>query len=110
MDREYASRISLAGDLSMIGVMEQFPLLAQHLAKPAEDVTTSSERHLLHEIDLSRVQVLDACGCQLLVAFVRNLRKRGADVCMHNVTDECREIIRTLGFDGELLTEATHEG
>lgn len=108
MDRNHAHRISLAGDLSMNGVTEQFPLLSQHLVRSGE-VATSPELRLLHEIDLSRVQTIDACGCQLLVAFVRNLRKRGADVSMHHVTDECREIIRSLGFDGELLSEATHE-
>lgn len=102
MDRDDMNRISLNGDLSMIGVTEQFPLLAQYLAGTAADVTPSSAQHSPHEIDLTGIQALDACGCQLLVAFVRNLRKRGAVACSFKLTDDCRDIIHTLGFDDEL--------
>lgn len=100
MDRFDVNRISLSGDLSMVGVTEQFPLMAQFLAEPAAAVSTDRQRS--HEIDLTGVQVIDACGCQLLAAFIYNLRKRGVEVFTFKLTDDCREKIHTLGFDDEL--------
>lgn len=102
MDRDDVNRIALNGDLSMVGVTDQFPLLAQYLAGPAEAVTSCLDQRTIHEIDLTGVQALDACGCQLLVAFIRNLRQRGDALSSLKLTDDCREIIHTLGFDDEL--------
>lgn len=103
MDRNDVSRIALNGDLSMIGVTGQFPLLAQHLAAPVENQSAGHEKCLSYEIDLTGVQALDACGCQLLAAFLRNLRKRGAEVFALKLSDEFREKIHSLGFDDELF-------
>lgn len=102
MDQGDLNIISINGDLSMMGVTEQFPLLAQYLAGALESAELPADRRHLHEIDLSGVELLDACGCQLLVAFVRNLRRRGGAVSSFKLTDDCREIIHTLGFEDEL--------
>ncbi len=98
MDPNDVNRISISGDLSMLGVAEQFPLLAQFLVVPA-----AVDQLHPHEIDLTGVQSLDACGCQLLVAFVRNLRRHGGGTCSFKLTDDCREIIHNLGFDDEFI-------
>lgn len=102
MDRDDVIRISISGDLSMVGVTEQFPLMVQYLAEPAAAAVVSPNEQHLHEIDLTGVQALDACGCQLLVAFIHNLRKRGAALFSLKLTDDCREKIHNLGFDDEL--------
>lgn len=104
MDRCDVNRISLRGDMSMVGVTEQFPLMAQFLAEPAA-VPTDQQRP--HEIDLTGVHTIDACGCQLLSAFIHNIRKRGAEVFTFKLTDDCRDKIHTLGFDNELYTGGT---
>lgn len=103
MGLDDVSSIALNGDMSMMGVTEQFPFLAQYLAGSAEAAAASPGQQHLHEIDLAGVQALDACGCQLLVAFVRNLRQMGGGVASLKMTDDCREIIHALGFDGELF-------
>ena len=102
MDRDDVNRIALNGDLSMIGVTEQFPLLAQYLARSAEIQTVGRDQCPSYEIDLTGVQALDACGCQLLAAFLRDLRQRGAEVFSLKLSDEYREKIHSLGFDNEL--------
>ncbi|MDD2271304.1 MAG: STAS domain-containing protein [Desulfuromonadaceae bacterium] len=104
MDRDNMHKIAFNGDLSMIGVTEQFPLMAQYVAGTIDVVSADSDVLPPLEIDLTGVDVLDACGCQLLVAFVRNIRKRGGGVvpCI-KLTDSCRGTIHTLGFDDELL-------
>lgn len=104
MDRDSMHKIALSGDLSMVGVTEQFPLMAQYVAGAVE---VEAEGHTVHppiEIDLTGLHALDACGCQLLVAFVRNIRKRAGGVvpCI-KLTDSCRGTIHTLGFDDELF-------
>ena len=101
-DRDGVNRIVLNGDLSMVGVTEQFPLLAQYLAKLATVATNDLEQNLSHEIDLIGLQALDACGCQLLAAFLRNLRQCGAGVLL-KLSDDYRVKIHSLGFDNELL-------
>jgi len=103
MDRDSMHKIALNGDLSMIGVTEQFPLMAQYVAGAVEVVTAGDAVHPFIEIDLTGVHALDACGCQLLVAFVRNIRKRWGGVPCLKLSDDCRGTIHTLGFGDELL-------
>lgn len=98
MEQETVTTISINGDMSMGGVREQFSLLSSHLETlPGND--TESARCTL---DLSGVQALDACGCQLLAAFYHSLSERGATICSLIVNDDYRDKIRTLGFDTEL--------
>lgn len=105
MNRDDANTITLNGDLSTIGVMEQQPLLAQHLDRLMETTPLDPGQHRLQEIDLTGLQALDACGCQLLVAFLRNLKQRGSEVFSFKLNDDIREKIHRLGFDDELFAQ-----
>lgn len=101
-DRNNVKRITLNGDLSMVGVKEQFSLLAKYVARPAEAAAAGCER-TPHEIDLTGIQGLDACGCQLLAAFLGNLKQRGVEAYSFKLNDTYREKIHSLGFDDELF-------
>lgn len=103
MDRDDANRITLNGDLSTIGVKEQLALLARHLDRLAGAAPIDLVQHAPQEIDLTGLQALDACGCQLLVAFLRNLRQLGSEVCSFKLNDDLREKIQRLGFADELF-------
>ncbi|MDD2366471.1 MAG: hypothetical protein PHN84_09935 [Desulfuromonadaceae bacterium] len=95
--------ISLVGDLSMIGVSEQFAAMRQHIESYEESDTGSSVRKGVGEIDLTRIESLDACGCQLLVTFLRRIGSGGTYTYSLKLTDDLREKIDTLGFRGELF-------
>lgn len=98
-------KICLDGDWSMGGVAERFPLLARHLSTVSDfqsgDEFQTSESHSLPELDLTGINALDACGCQLLALFVRNLRQRGVTPRLTNIPDAFRSKIHFLGFDRE---------
>lgn len=100
-DPNDVQRITLEGDLSMVGVTEQLPLLARYLDRVAGDTPSVSPHH---ELDLTGLQALDACGCQLLATFLHCLRRCGAEILSLKLNTEYREKIRSLGFAGELLT------
>lgn len=102
-ERDNVHRVIIDGDLSMVGVKEQFSLLAQYAGRMAETVSAGFEQCTLHEIDLTGVQALDACGCQLLATFLRILKKCGIEACSLKLSDTYREKIHSLGFDNELL-------
>ena len=103
MDRNDMNRITLTGDLSMGGVKEQYRLLEQYAISHAEAVTAGREQHTPVEIDLTGVQELDACGCQLLAVFLDNFRQRGAEVCSFKLNDAHRMKIHNLGFDDKIF-------
>lgn len=99
-------RMCLDGDWSMSGVAERFPALAAYFAGPA-DPEASSKEHICPaaaqpEIDLAGVTNFDACGCQLLVLLLRNLRQKGISAQLINISDAFRFKIHSLGFDREL--------
>lgn len=96
MNSNEVNKISIDGDLSMAAVTEKFPVLAEYLAGSA-----AAPDQQLYEIDLTGVEALDACGCQLLVAFIHNLKKSGAILSLQ-LSDSCRDIIHNLGFDDDL--------
>lgn len=62
------------------------------------------------EIDMTRVDDIDACGCQLLALFVEHLKRRGAEPLACGASGEVREKIRALGFDPETLGPAPEPG
>lgn len=97
------NRISLRGDYSITGVREQIPLLAQHLARAAEIKPDALGQGHRHEIDLTEVQALDTCGCQLLATLLRNLREQGMEAPVFKISDTHREKIHLLGFDAEIF-------
>ena len=100
-----AFRICLDGDWSMNGVAERFPLLAKQLSlllgfssgnNPQQQSLSAPP-----EIDLTEIQALDACGCQLLALFIRNLRQNGIVPLVTNIPDTFRAKISVLGFERE---------
>lgn len=103
MERDDVRRITFVGDLTMVGMTVQFPLLAEYLAEPVKNGALPPADQQLLEIDLTRIDALDACGCQMLVAFMRNLRRRGAVVPALKLAGDARDVIHTLGFELELF-------
>lgn len=89
-------KISLSGDWSMSGITEKFPQLVQYF----ERLAGSSGG--VPEIDLADVTDFDACGCQLLAQFIRNLRHNGIEAQLTNISDAFRSRIQFLGFGREL--------
>lgn len=100
-----ALRVCLDGDWSMSGVAERFPLLAKHLSllldSQSNEELQNSQPSGLPEIDLAGINALDACGCQLLALFIRNLRQCGVTPRVTNIPDTFRSKIHFLGFDRE---------
>jgi anti-anti-sigma regulatory factor len=103
MDRNDVNRITLTGDLSLVGVKEQYQPLEQHAVSQAEAVAAGREQNAPLEIDLTGVEELDACGCQLLAVYLNNLRQRGAADCSFKLNDAHRMKIHNLGFDDEIF-------
>ena len=52
------------------------------------------------QIDLSGLSDLDACGCQLLVVFMENLRRRGISPIPSGLDRQTTDKITLLGFSG----------
>ena len=100
-----AFRVCLDGDWSMSGVADRFPFLAKQLTTLSESLSIeelqSFESCGLPEIDLSGINALDACGCQLLALFISNLRQCGKAPRITNIPDTFRSKIHLLGFDRE---------
>lgn len=103
MDLNNGNRIALDGDLTMVGVIEQFQLLKQYVDSHVDAIAACRDQCLPIEIDLTGVQELDACGCQLLAVFIRNLRLRGATEFSFKLSDAERTKIHNLGFDDEIF-------
>jgi putative two-component system response regulator len=103
-DHHEANKLTLKGDVSIAGVNEQLPLLAQHLVEMANLAPGELNKDLPYEIDLSGVETLDACGCQLLATLFCNLRQRGLEVFSFKLSDDHRDKIHLLGFDDEIFT------
>ena len=105
IEEENSNKLALIGDFTIAGVNDQLPLLIQHLARMAEAKPAGFDPAHPYEIDLSEIQALDSCGCQLLATLFRNLRKRGVAVFPLNLSHEHREKIHLFGFDNEIFAE-----
>lgn len=103
MDWNDVNRITLTGDLSMVGVKEQYRHMERYAVSQAEAVAAGREQNAPLEIDLDGVRELDACGCQLLAVFLNNLRQRGTTACAFKLNDAHRIKIHNLGFDDEIF-------
>lgn len=97
-----AMRLSLAGDWTVRGVAEQFPLLTLYLSRLPVAAPTgagqTSPTHRLTELDLAGVTALDACGCQLLAQFSRTLQLQGGAPRISNVPEPFVATVQLLGF------------
>ena len=103
-DKNVANTLTLQGDLSIAGVNEQMPLLIRHLTEKTTAPRDEDDRKLQYDIDLSGVQVLDTCGCQLLAVLLDKLRTQGAETVTFNLSDTHRQQIHLLGFDEAIFT------
>jgi ABC-type transporter Mla MlaB component len=103
-DQYPANKFILKGDFSVGGVNEQMPFLIQHLAFETAAMPNRVDRNHSYTLDLSGVQVLDACGCQLLAIFLRALRKQGIEMFSFVLNDYYRKQIQLLGFDEAIFT------
>ncbi|MFH0785281.1 MAG: HD domain-containing phosphohydrolase [Pseudomonadota bacterium] len=103
-DQYPVNKFILKGDFSVGGVNEQMPFLIQHLAFETAAMPNRVDRNFPYTLDLSGVQVLDACGCQLLAIFLRALRKQGIEMFSFVLNDYYRKQIQLLGFDEAIFT------
>ena len=103
-DQYTANTLTLTGDFSIAGVNEQMLFLTQHLAEKIAAISDGIDRNVPYTLDLSGVQALDACGCQLLAIVLRTLRKQGLEVFSFNVNDNYRKQVYLLGFDEAIFT------
>lgn len=94
---EQKIRISLDGDWSMAGITQQF----QFLQQLALQLTDPAKKMVSPELDLAGITELDACGCQLLSAFIGTLRQQGFTPLYKGLTEVCDKF-RLLGFDQQL--------
>lgn len=78
--------IERAAELRQL-LADRFSLLARLGPAPGE-VT----------VDLAGLSGIDACGCQLLLVFLEELRRRGIAAGTSAGSDEVREKIDLLGF------------
>lgn len=102
-EQDGTNRLILKGDFSIAGVNDQLPLLVEHLTRMAVVAPESFNAAHPYEIDLSDIQALDSCGCQLLATVLRNLRSRGIGMFSLKLGNEHREKIRLFGFADEIL-------
>ncbi len=103
MDSFGMNRITLEGDLTLVGVKEQAILMARHIVRIEENLADKKDQSHSLDIDLTGMQSLDACGCQLLAVFMRNLRERGAREISLKLNDDFRAKIHSLGFDDDIF-------
>lgn len=100
------SKIHLDGDWSMAGVAEKFSALSSVLNSLLDSQLSTDPGHsaapVVPEIDLSGITGFDACGCQLLVLFVRKLRQHGISAQLTNFSDALKSSVYYFGFDREL--------
>lgn len=103
-------RIRLEGDWSMSGVADQFPRLAELLASPSicrpERERRPDASRKRPEIDMTGIDSLDACGCQLLTTFLHNLKMTGVTPLLVGISATIGDKIRLLGFGRFLAAHA----
>ena len=59
------------------------------------------------ELDLSGVEEIDTAGLQILLAFARTTRDRGAEVTVTGCPDVVTEVLDVLGLDAATLRRRT---
>lgn len=97
-ESESKIRIVLEGDWSMSGITQQFQVLLPWISQLAD----SAEKPASPELDLTGIAELDASGCQLLSAFVGNLRQQGIIPLCNGVSEIVNDKFRLMGFDHEV--------
>jgi anti-anti-sigma regulatory factor len=86
--------LSFSGDWSIAEVSERLPQLNEWLLT----LKGQSGAGPIPEIDLSGVDSLDVCGCQLIAAFLTLLNQQGLPPVVHTVPDHLKDKIHRFGF------------
>ena len=101
------SLINNAGvELSGAWTAERASELQRFLAGQLSGLGELDPRPEQVDLNLAELCDIDACGCQLLLVFVENLRRRGIVPATRGTGEQVMEKIELLGF-GEPLTGAT---
>lgn len=90
--------LSFSGDWSIAEVSGRLPQLNEWLST----IKVQSGAGPIPEIDLSGVDSLDVCGCQLIAAFLATLNQQGFPPVVHTVPDHLKDKIHRLGFENVL--------
>jgi len=100
-----ALKTCLDGELSMRTVAGKYPVLANFYTRLLEADASGEQQDIsgrgAREIDLTGITDIDACGCQLLVLFLRSLEENHLATQLTNVPGTIRTKIHFLGFDSE---------
>ncbi len=99
--------ITLSGDYSIAGVSDQLPILQQQIKDTTEERQKAGNKVPPCHIDLSGLQALDACGCQLLAIFLHKLREGGLAEFSFTMDEFQREQIHLFGFHTAIFTGDT---
>jgi len=100
-----ALKTCLDGELSMRTVAEKYPALANFYTRLVSADASGEQQDISRcgagEIDLTGITDIDACGCQLLVLFLRSLEENHLAAQLTNVPGAIRTKIHFLGFDSK---------
>lgn len=92
--------LTLAGDWSVAGIADQWAQVSNYLSRMKQQISPAAseatDQPLL--LDMSGIETLDACGCQLLAIFVRDMQEIGIATSLSAMPEPIRCIINTLGF------------
>jgi anti-anti-sigma regulatory factor len=97
--------IMLHGEWTISRAAERLKLLAGEFAQLFE----ACPRHARVDINMAGVASVDACGCQLLVVFLENLRRQGIAPEPSYIAPEIMEQVRLLGFADAFAASVTPE-
>lgn len=96
-----ATRIPLDGNWTIAGIAGRQIELAAHL-----EILHAGREHTVappySEICVGGMESIDACGCQLLVVFLRYMRQSGLVPAIVNIPEHIRSTVAKLGFKEEL--------
>jgi ABC-type transporter Mla MlaB component len=93
-------QLNLRGDWTIAGIKAQWSEVFFALTRLKTDF---KDQCLLHGIvvGMGGVTALDACGCQLLMILMHNLRELGVQPCIIHVQEEQQRLMASLGFGFE---------
>lgn len=98
---------SFSGDWSIAGVSERLPQLNEWLETlgiaSGNSTSQSVSERTVPEIDLSGIETLDLCGCQLIAAFLNFLRQRNFPPSIQTIPDHLREQIHRFGLESAFV-------
>lgn len=97
MADQVGSRVNLglSGDWSIAEVSGRLPQLNEWLTT----LKVQSDVSPIPEIDLSGVDTLDVCGCQLIASFLTTLDQQGFHPVIPTVPDHLKDKIHRFGFE-----------